>query len=56
MLYLPHYGAFDILVCQIHTIAPYKPKGVGLCIDRCISHSEKAEVDYALFSELSNIL
>jgi len=27
MLYLPHYGAFDILVCQITTIAPYKPKG-----------------------------
>ena len=27
MLDLPHYGKFDILVCQIPTIAPYKPKG-----------------------------
>ena len=28
----PHYGAFDILVCQIPTNAPYKPEeggGVG---------------------------
>jgi len=23
---LPHYGAFDILVCQIPTKAPYKPE------------------------------
>ena len=38
MLDLPHCGVFDILVCQIPTIAPYKPEGgvVGLYIDRCI--------------------
>ena len=29
MLDLPHYGSFDILVCQIPTIAPYKPEGGG---------------------------
>jgi len=29
MLDLPHYGAFDILVCQIPTIASYKSEGGG---------------------------
>ena len=38
MLGLPHYGAFDILVCQIPTIAPYKPEGGGVYIDRCITY------------------
>ena len=26
---LPYYGAFDIRLCQIPTIAPYMPKGRG---------------------------
>jgi len=41
---LPHHGAFDIQLCQIPTIAPYKPEGggvVGQYIDRCIIGSEK---------------
>ena len=27
--FLPHYGAFDILVSQIPTVAPYKPDRKG---------------------------
>ena len=26
---LPYYGAFDIRLCQIPTIAPYMPEGGG---------------------------
>ena len=41
MIGLPYYGAFDIRLCQIPTIAPYMPEGgggvVGQYIDRCIS-------------------
>ena len=38
---LPYYGAFDIWLCQIPTIAPYMPEGggVGQHIDRCISYN-----------------
>jgi len=38
-LSLPHYGAFDIRLCQIPTIASLSPEGggvVGQYIDRCI--------------------
>ena len=41
-LSLPHYGAFEIRLCQIHTIAPLSPEGwgvVGQYIDRCITVS-----------------
>ena len=46
MIGLSYYGAFDIRLCQIPTIAPYMPEGgggggggggaVGQYIDRCI--------------------
>ena len=38
---LPHYGAFEIRLCQIPTIAPLSPEGgvVGQYIDRYIKFS-----------------